>query len=274
MIPAMAKAENKPLPVRLLRVLDEAAELFGQEGFLHFSTDDLARRLRCSKRTIYAVAPGREKFFEAVIFRRVATAEEATIAPMRDAPNVRAAVQGCIQASVDQAQEVNPLFMRDVMLFPAGRRAIDQWRSDIADELEHLIERGITEGLFRRIDPRVAAEALLTSVLRMCEPDFSAHSRTTTAEAVRQVYEIFWAGLFQGRHRKLSSGKTSQNHVQPAAARPKRAHSKPPQSKPANAKPPNGKLIQPAKAQLKRRRQPVSSKRALSFNEETDLAII
>jgi AcrR family transcriptional regulator len=207
----MGRRKTKALTVRLLRVLDEAVELFSQEGFLHFSTDDLARRLRCSKRTIYAVAPGREKFFEAVIFRRVAVAEDATIAPIKNAPNVRAAVQGCIQASVEQAQNVSTLWMRDVMLFPAGRRAIDKWRATIADEMEHLIDRGISEGLFRRIDPRVAAEALLTSVLRMCEPDFSAHSRTTTAEAVRQVYEIFWAGLFQGRHsQKPSQRKQAQ----------------------------------------------------------------
>ena len=199
----MAKPKTtKSLPVRLRRVLDEAEELFVREGFLHFSKDELARRLRCSKRTIYAVAPGREKFFEAVIFQHVTNAEEATVAPLRDAPSVRAAVQGCIRASVEQAQDVTPVFMRDVMLFPAGRRAIDKWRADVADELENLIHRGINEGLFRKVDPRVAAEALLTSVLRMCEPDFSSRARTTTAEAVRQVYEIFWAGLFQGRRER------------------------------------------------------------------------
>ncbi len=195
----MGKPKTKPLPVRLRRVLDEAEELFLQEGFLHFSTDELARRLRCSKRTIYAVAPGREKFFEAVVLQRTTKARDATIAPIRNAPSVRAAVQGCIKASVEQTQHVTPLFLHDVMLFPAGRRATEQWRSDIANEMEHLIARGIHEGLFRKIDPRVAAESLLASVLRMCEPDFSANSRTTTAEAVRQVYEIFWAGLFRGR---------------------------------------------------------------------------
>ncbi len=195
----MRKPKLKSVPVRLQRVLDEAEELFRREGFLHFSTDELARRLRCSKRTIYAVAPGREKFLEAVILHRVTKAEDATIEPLRNASTVQAAVQGFISVSVEQAQDSTPLFMRDVMLFPAGRRAVDKWRADIADELEHVIDRGIGEGLFRKIDPRVAAEALLTSVLRMCESDFSARSHTTTAEAVRQVYEIFWAGLFRGR---------------------------------------------------------------------------
>jgi len=193
------KSKTNPLPAGLNRVLDEAEDLFTQEGFLHFSTDDLARRLRCSKRTIYAVAPGREKFFEAVIVQRITKARDLTIAAIRSAPSVQAAVQGCIRASVEQAQNVSPIWIRDVRLFPAGRRAVEKWRADIADDLEHLIERGVKEGLFRQIDPRVAAEALLTSVLRMCEPDFTANSRTTTAEAVFQVYEIFWSGLFRGR---------------------------------------------------------------------------
>jgi AcrR family transcriptional regulator len=195
----MAKPKNRPVAVRLRRVLDEAEELFSQEGFLHFSTDQLARRLRCSKRTIYAIAPGREKFFEAVILHRVTKAANETLAPIRNDPSVRGAVQGCMQASVDQARNVSPLFMHDVMLFPAGRKAVDKWRADIADELEHLLQRGIDEGLLRKIDPRVAAEALLTSALRVCEADFLANSRTTMAEAVRQVYEIFWSGLFRGR---------------------------------------------------------------------------
>jgi hypothetical protein len=114
---------------------------------------------------------------------------------------VRPAVQGCILASVEQAKGVISVRLRDVRLLPAGRQAIDRLRSDIAIESERIIERGINEGLFRKMDPRVAAAALLTSVLRVCEPDFSTHSRSSTATAVRQVYEIFRTGLFSGQPR-------------------------------------------------------------------------
>jgi hypothetical protein len=43
----MGKRKADPLPARLRRVLDEAEDLFSQEGFLHFSTNELVRRLRC-----------------------------------------------------------------------------------------------------------------------------------------------------------------------------------------------------------------------------------
>jgi len=38
---AMEEPKTNSLPVRLRRVLDEAEQLFTQEGFLHFSTDEL-----------------------------------------------------------------------------------------------------------------------------------------------------------------------------------------------------------------------------------------
>jgi AcrR family transcriptional regulator len=201
----MGNRKTNPLPARIRRVLDEAEDLFSQEGFLHFSTDELAQRLRCSKRAIYAIASGREKFFEAVIVQKVTRDRDAILAAIRSAPTVQAAVLGCIQTSVDLTLRVSSIWLRDVMLFPAGRRAAEKWRADIADDLEHLIERGIKDGLFRKVAARVAAEALLTSVLRMCEPDFTNNSQTTTAEAVLQVYEIFWSGLFSKTSRRQAS---------------------------------------------------------------------
>lgn len=184
---------------RLQRVVAEAEALFTQEGFLHFSTDELAERLRCSKRTLYAIAPGREKFFEAIILRRVARFQQR-IAQLKDAPSVQAAVSACIEASLGNIDNVSPLYIRDVRRFPAGLRAATQWQKTLGDALGQLIQRGIRENVFRRIEPRVAAEALVVSVMRVVEPDFLMDVRVTAADAVRQVFQIFWAGLCRASH--------------------------------------------------------------------------
>jgi hypothetical protein len=134
-----------------------------------------------------------------VIVRKVTRDRDAARAAIRSASSVQTAVQGCIQTTIELTQGVSPVWLRDLMLFPAGRRAAEKWRADLADDLKQLIKRGIKEGFFRKIDSHVAAEALLTSVLRVCEPDFRANSQITAAEAVRQVYVIFWTGLFHGR---------------------------------------------------------------------------
>ena len=57
---------------RLERLLEELEHVFLHDGFLHFRTEELARRLHCSKRALYQIAPSREELFELVVERWLA----------------------------------------------------------------------------------------------------------------------------------------------------------------------------------------------------------
>lgn len=180
---------------RVERLLDEAEALFIQEGFMHLSTDDLARLLHCSKRTLYTIARGREKFFATVMTRRLSRIEREQIAKVEAAPTVDAAILVCVESMVETLESISAIYLRDLMRFPPGERAVKRTITQMTDALTKVIERGERENVFRKIAPRVAAEALLASVRRMIDPDFLATSRVTSADAVRQVYQIFWFGL-------------------------------------------------------------------------------
>lgn len=180
---------------RVERLLDEAESLFVQDGFWHLSTDDLAQRLHCSKRTLYAIARGREKFFAMVISRRMVRLEHEQIARVEAAPNVESAILVCIESMVGTLENISPIYLRDLMRFPPGERAVGHCLKQITDALARVIGQGERQNLLRKIEPRLAAEALLASVRRMIEPDFLAASRVTSAEAVRQVFHIFWYGV-------------------------------------------------------------------------------
>jgi AcrR family transcriptional regulator len=180
---------------RVERLLDEAEALFIQEGFLHLSTDQLARLLHCSKRTLYTIARGREKFFGTVMTRRLSRLEREQIAKVEAAPNVEAAILVCVESMVETLESISVVYLRDLMRFPPGERAVRHTLTQMTDALTKVIEQGERENVFRKIAPRVVAEALLASVRRMIDPDFLAASRVTSAEAVRQVYQIFWFGL-------------------------------------------------------------------------------
>lgn len=61
--------------------------MFLAEGFLHLSVEDLAVRLKCSKSTLYAVAPSKEQLVVAVVrgfFRRAAERLDAQLEPIVD----------------------------------------------------------------------------------------------------------------------------------------------------------------------------------------------
>jgi len=191
----MARTAPPQLSERVERLLDEAEALFIQEGFMHLSTDDLARLLHCSKRTLYAIARGRENFFATVMTRRLSRLEREQVAKVEAAPSVEAAILVCIESSVETLESISAVYLRDLMRFPPGERAVRRTFTQLTDALTKVIEQGEREKVFRKIAPQVAAEALLASVRRMIDPDFLATSRVTSADAVRQVYQIFWFGL-------------------------------------------------------------------------------
>ncbi|HXN85816.1 MAG TPA: TetR/AcrR family transcriptional regulator, partial [Candidatus Binataceae bacterium] len=87
----MGTVKDRALRTRLERIIEEAESLFVEEGFLHFGTIELARRLRCSKRTLYSIAPTREKFFEVILERHLSRMNREMIAAAKAAPNCIAA---------------------------------------------------------------------------------------------------------------------------------------------------------------------------------------
>ncbi len=184
----------------LERLLDAAEELFTQEGFLQFSTDQLAQRLHCSKRAIYEIAAGREKFFEIVLQRRTTRFEKSLIAQVDEAADTEAAMVASVEAIVGNLENLSPIFLHDIFQFPPGARFVKRFQRKTADAIARAIKRGERENLFRKIEPRVAAEALLASVNRMIEADFLAASSVTAAQAVRQVFQIFWCGLSRNQN--------------------------------------------------------------------------
>jgi TetR/AcrR family transcriptional repressor of mexJK operon len=56
---------------RVSELLDAATEVFIEHGFEGASTNEIARRANCSKRTLYVRFPSKEKLFIAVLERRM-----------------------------------------------------------------------------------------------------------------------------------------------------------------------------------------------------------
>src|SRR5206468_7827217 len=129
--------------------------------------------------TLYAIAPGRERFFEVVIARRISRQERELIAQVEKAPDVQAAITACIETMVQNLENMSPVYLRDYMRFPPSARAVKRFQKQITDAMVRVIERGERENIFRKIEARVAAEALFAAVMRMIETDFLAASPVT-----------------------------------------------------------------------------------------------
>src|SRR5437764_8692398 len=72
---------------RQAELLDRLRDLFLAEGFAHFTLDDLAARLRCSKSTLYALAGSKEQLAVRVVghyFKGAAVEIEKRVASVED----------------------------------------------------------------------------------------------------------------------------------------------------------------------------------------------
>lgn len=197
---------------RLDRLYEELEHLFLREGYLHFRTDEIARRLHCSKRALYQIAPSREKLFELVVERWLAKLRRSGADAASAAPDPFTAVTGYLDAAIVATRNAGAQFVRDLSRFPVTyRRLMSHQRERIAG-LERLIEDGSAKGHFRGVNAKLLAEVMLNAVAQMVDPEVLARVGLTMSEAFAELYDIVEHGLMprngaapKGRRRMISA---------------------------------------------------------------------
>jgi AcrR family transcriptional regulator len=186
---------SEQLSPRLRRTLEELGGLFLREGFLHLSTEDIARRLQCSKRTLYQLASSRDEIFDLVIERWLAGMRSAGIAAAEGSPDPVTALRQYLDVAVVATRNASSQFVRDLARFPAGHRRLMSHQRERAAGLERLIDRGVKAGAFRGVHPKLVADVLLAAASRMVDPDVLLAIGLSMSQAFEELYNIFEYGL-------------------------------------------------------------------------------
>ncbi|WP_209020427.1 TetR/AcrR family transcriptional regulator [Nocardioides sp. 1609] len=120
-------------------VLTELVELFLSEGFSRFSLEDLAARLRCSKSTLYGLAPSKEQLITAVVrefFRGATERVEARLAGSED-PVSR--LQVYLHAISTELAPGSPAFFADLEAFAPARQVYSTNTAIAARRVDTLV---------------------------------------------------------------------------------------------------------------------------------------
>jgi AcrR family transcriptional regulator len=196
---------------RLERLLEELEHVFLHDGFLHFRTEELARRLHCSKRALYQIAPSREELFELVVERWLAKLRHAGVTAAENAPDPFAAVTDYLGAAIVATREAGAQFVRDLSRFPATYRRLMRHQRERIAGLERLIQEGTARGHFRGVHAKLIAEVMLNAVAQLVDPEVLARVGLTMSQAFAALYDIVEHGLLpanggrpQARRRRLN----------------------------------------------------------------------
>ena len=185
------------------RVLDELVDLFLREGFAGFTLQDLARRLRCSKSTLYLVATSKEQLVAAVVrrfFQRATQAVEARVAAGPDAgADPAARLTTYLRAVASELQNAGPAFFADVAGHPPARDIYETNTRHAARRVQQLVLEGVRAGRMRDLDAAfvgAAVEQVMTAIHR---GDIAASTGLGDADAYRELARLVSAALAPGR---------------------------------------------------------------------------
>jgi AcrR family transcriptional regulator len=169
--------------------------LLTEQGFARFTLDDLARRLRCSKRTLYGLADSKEQLVRTAVvhFFREATARvEAALAAETD-PAARLAAY--LHAVAAELGPLSAQFFDDMAGFEPAAEVYERNTRAAARRVEQLIEEGVAAGVFREVHIAFAADVISSVMVRIQQRQVAAATGLADAEAYANLAELLLHGL-------------------------------------------------------------------------------
>ena len=188
-------ADEARLTNRQRELSDQLVDLYLAEGFSGFTLDEIAGRLGCSKRTLYAIADSKEQLAALGVrrfFRRATEQVESAIARIR-APHAR--VSRYLEAVAEALQPASPRFRRDVARFPPALELYEQNTVAAARRVRELIDEGIAAGEFRRVSAVFVGEVVTASMRRITTGEIGRATGLDDAAAYGELAKLTLAAV-------------------------------------------------------------------------------
>ncbi len=185
------------------QMLEELEAIFLKEGFRGVTVERLARRLRCSKRTLYALAPSKEDLFLRVFDRYLSRLREEGSRGAR-AARPEEAFAPYLTPAIDAARKLSATLIRDITAYPPANEMWERHTRERMAGLRRLVERCVDDGIFRDANAFLVAEVVAASLRRISEPKFLAASKLSYRAAVAELYGLLLHGLL---HRDAIGGR-------------------------------------------------------------------
>src|SRR3954453_4827191 len=172
---------------RQSELLDRLLSLFLEQGFSRFTLDDLAAELRCSKTTLYALAPSKEQLAVEGLkhYFKIAPARGGPGVPRQTRHDRRIAAY--LNAVADALRPASRTFLDDVATFAPARSVYERNTRIAAERGRPRIEDGINSKAFRPVDIAFAAEMIAHTMQAIQRGDIARPTGLNDSDAYREL---------------------------------------------------------------------------------------
>ncbi|HSE10579.1 MAG TPA: TetR family transcriptional regulator [Nocardioidaceae bacterium] len=175
---------------RQVELLDRLVELMAAEGFSQFTLDDLALRLRCSKTTLYALAPTKQQLVVEVVKQYFRSAVVTVEARVEAATGPSERVAAYLDAVAEYLQPLSRAFMDDLSDFPPAAEVYRQNTAAAAARIRELIGEGVEAGAFRPVHAAFVAEIVAVGMFEIQRGEMFARLEMSDADAYAELASL------------------------------------------------------------------------------------
>jgi AcrR family transcriptional regulator len=196
-------------------ILDHSREMFLREGFNKTTMDDIAGRMKISKKTIYKNFASKEELVREALVNFVLSNKQKINELANSQLN---AIEKCFDMLSFVGTiliQISEKFLNDIRTFmPDLWNEIDRIRTKILyPNLKAIIEQGQHEGYFIDSEKSDALVALfIISIRGVINPDTLLENKLTPVKAAQSIIELLINGILTDKGRKLftklKSGET------------------------------------------------------------------
>jgi len=183
---------------RQAEILDALEAIYLREGFRALGMGELAARLRCSRRTLYELAPTKPELFLLVLERflsRIRALGEKRAAASTD-PRER--IAALLEPGISETRLAGEAFAADVAAYEPARRMLERHQRARMTQLRDVVEQGIAAGAFRGVHAELVAEVMLAAVGRASDPALLRRAGLSMSEAFAECARLLQQGLSRG----------------------------------------------------------------------------
>jgi AcrR family transcriptional regulator len=181
------------------RILDEAERMAVRRGYRRFNLDELARRLRVSKKTVYALYPSKEELFFAALNRRASR----LVQRLKEVLSLEASAADKLYLASElvarDLAELDVSLMRDLEeLFPDFYVTSQGYFRQLTRYISAILEEGAKRGEFREdINP-----VLLTRLFQgigdyVGDRDFLERNRLNMSKVYTGTMDLLMRGILK-----------------------------------------------------------------------------
>jgi AcrR family transcriptional regulator len=191
----LAGRRRSDLSRRQSEIFDQILDLYTSSGFSTFTLEQVASRLKCSKSTIYSIAPSREQLAVTItvyFFQRAARRIDEKVDRELD-PTVR--LETYVRGVAEELHAASAKFMDDIAAFEPTRRLYELNTSIAASRIRELIAAGVEADAFRSIQSAFVAEVVSAAMVSIQTRQMAASTGLSDAAAYNALADLIVHGI-------------------------------------------------------------------------------